>query len=277
MKPPFSFCRMRALLPASVALNLILFALCAYLLRAHGWHALGFFVHSANSSHPVSLEHTVRGSLFDVFATEPARASLVFIGDSLTQYCEWNELLGRPALNRGIAGDTTADILARMNAIAALHPNQVFLMAGTNDALQQVKFETFSTNYANIIHRIQQSNSEAIVYVESIPPMLPNGSGVRLIGKEHAVSINEVIRTMNERIRSFADGRSVIYVDLYADLQKNGELNPDYTVDGCHLNFRSYQVWKERIAPFTPGNSQELPGRAVPLLNSPGGTNEASK
>lgn len=260
MRPPFNFSRVRALLSASIALNLILLVLCIHFLRAYGWHELGFFKHSASSPHPLSLEHLVRSSLFDVFAAEPARASLVFLGDSLTQYCEWNELLGRPALNRGIAGDTTADILSRVNAIAALHPDRVFLMAGTNDALQQVNLETFSKNYANIIHRIQQSNSEAIVYVESIPPMLPNGSGVRWIG-QHAAAINEVIRSMNERIRTFADGRSVVYVDLYTDLQRNGELNPDYTVDGCHLNSRGYQVWKERITPITSRLEQGLPAQ----------------
>jgi hypothetical protein len=43
----------------------------------------------------------------DLYAHLPHRnGAIVFIGDSITEGCPWDELLQRPVLNQGIGGDT---------------------------------------------------------------------------------------------------------------------------------------------------------------------------
>jgi hypothetical protein len=51
------------------------------------------------------------------------RAEVVMLGDSLTNFGEWGELLDRPgAANRGIGMDTTEDVLARLSPRRPITP-----------------------------------------------------------------------------------------------------------------------------------------------------------
>ncbi len=70
--------------------------------------------------------------------------TVVALGDSITDDLQsWAELLRgclervRPGevtvVNAGVSGDTTADALARLHGIAALRPDLVIAMLGTND------------------------------------------------------------------------------------------------------------------------------------------------
>jgi acyl-CoA thioesterase-1 len=75
----------------------------------------------------------------------PAGGSLVALGDSITDdYLSWAEIvreclaIARPrdavaVVNAGVSGDTTADALRRLYAIARLRPDVVVTMLGTND------------------------------------------------------------------------------------------------------------------------------------------------
>jgi len=70
---------------------------------------------------------------------------LICIGDSITWGFPYGpdyswvrisaEAVGQAMINRGINGDTAADLLARFNRDVVAHdPSHVFIMAGTNDA-----------------------------------------------------------------------------------------------------------------------------------------------
>ena len=57
----------------------------------------------------------------------------MFLGDSITEGGLWDAWFQElPALNRGIGGDTTEDILARLDS-AIDQPTAVSLLIGTND------------------------------------------------------------------------------------------------------------------------------------------------
>src|ERR1700730_1769722 len=71
----------------------------------------------------------VRRGLFALSKVETA--SIVMLGDSHTEGAPWRELTGCPNLvNRGIGGDTTAKLLARLDDVLKLKPRAVFLMIG---------------------------------------------------------------------------------------------------------------------------------------------------
>ena len=60
---------------------------------------------------------------------------VVFMGDSITDLWRLEEYFpGKPYVNRGIAGQTTSQMVARMMAdVVALKPAAVVILAGTND------------------------------------------------------------------------------------------------------------------------------------------------
>src|SRR5271165_596600 len=76
--------------------------------------------------------HDVRRGLFALSKIQSA--PIVMLGDSLTEGGPWRELTGCLYLvNRGIGGDTSGGVLARLDEIIALKPRAVFLMIGVND------------------------------------------------------------------------------------------------------------------------------------------------
>jgi len=60
--------------------------------------------------------------------------------------------------------------------------------------------------------------------------------------------VNDKIIELNEQLQRFAKELSFQYIDLFsAFLDKNNELDEQYTTDGLHLNGKGYLVWKEVI------------------------------
>jgi len=192
---------------------------------------------------------SVRQSLFKALVEHSGQSSLVFLGDSITEFCEWDELLGVKAINRGISGDTTSDVLNRLDTVTAIHPSSVFLMVGINDAGHQVKVQTATDNYRDIIRRIHASSPNTIIYAQTVLPVNSSLADAWL-GRGRGVEMNEWVRSMNQNIRDLSDGKTVIFVDLYSAFLSNGELDPEYTFDGVHVNGNGYLLWKRTISPF---------------------------
>ena len=73
---------------------------------------------------------------------------VVFLGNSITQGGgDWSERLDYPNIsNRGIGGDVTDGVLARLEEITFFKPRAVFLLIGIND-LWNVNPETPSEDY----------------------------------------------------------------------------------------------------------------------------------
>jgi hypothetical protein len=61
-----------------------------------------------------------------------SRTRVVMLGDSITQRGEWSELLGEVVANRGLGGDTTRDVLARVASVPA-SAEKIFVMVGVDD------------------------------------------------------------------------------------------------------------------------------------------------
>jgi lysophospholipase L1-like esterase len=212
-------------------------------LKAH-WSGIPF-------SKEVSPVRPARQSLFQLLAPPHGGHSIVFLGDSITEFCEWTDLLGVPVINRGISGDTTGDVLSRLDTVSKIRPDSVFLMVGINDALYGTDVATAAENYRQIIRGIRTSSPNTILYIQSVLPVSPpmvDGWLARGRGSQ----INQWVRAMNQQIRNFAEDKSVVFIDLRDDLSKRGELDPRYSVDGLHLNGAGYEVWKRKLSPFLP-------------------------
>jgi lysophospholipase L1-like esterase len=92
-------------------------------------------VPGAVPQHEMNRNYQVRREMFRLDRSESAR--VLMLGDSLTAQGEWNAMLGEPLVaNRGIDGDTSAGVLARIGDDADFRGDTVVIWIGTNDVLQ---------------------------------------------------------------------------------------------------------------------------------------------
>jgi lysophospholipase L1-like esterase len=130
------------LLGLSVILNLILLGVLVFLNARYGLWAkvqrvalVEERVPGIAASYELNREYQVRREMFRLDKNESAR--VLMLGDSLTAQGEWNAMLGEPLVaNRGIDGDTSAGLLARIGDDADFGGDAVVIWIGTNDVLQ---------------------------------------------------------------------------------------------------------------------------------------------
>ena len=164
---------------------------------------------------------------------------VVFIGDSIIDGAEWNELF--PSLkiaNRGIAGDRTDGVLERMDSIYSTNAIKAFIMIGINDLFDGAEVNTVAENYSRIIKKLVANKMQ--VFVQS----------TILAGKQNT-QLNNKINALNEQLKKIAAvDESVTYIDLNIILANDSFLNNSYSRDGTHLNGTGYGVWKNIIEKY---------------------------
>lgn len=178
------------------------------------------------------------------FKTLPnSESAIVFLGDSLTDYCEWTELFaGRPIQNRGISGDRTDGLLQRLDEALASKPQKIFLMIGINDLVQGREVGQVVSNYRLILEEILGQFSKDQLFIQSVLPI--NG---QVLAEKLGISLsNDKVIELNTNLKELANEFSLHYIDLFpAFLNDNNELDTKYTTDGVHLNGQGYLVWKK--------------------------------
>ena len=171
------------------------------------------------------------------------QGAIVFLGDSQTEQCEWQEFLQMDSvvvLNRGIVGDYTAGVLARLDEVLRHKPSKIFLLVGVNDLIFGKKPEAIAPIYRDVIIKIRRQTPDSELFLQSV---LPVNNTLKKIGVE-----NETIRQLNTEIARIAKEYAVPYLDLYAGLaDADGNLSARFTEDGIHLNAQGYQEWKKII------------------------------
>jgi len=169
----------------------------------------------------------------------------VFLGDSLTAREDWNVLFGvNNIFNAGHPGDTTDDVLARLDPVLAANPQKIFLMVGINDFLRGKNIPYVLANYYKIINRIKLKTPNAKIYIQSV---LPTNNGISQMG----IVDSGKISALNTKLSSLADGQKIFFIDLYPDFCGSDEqMDVRYTNDGVHINAAGYAVWKNTILPY---------------------------
>jgi lysophospholipase L1-like esterase len=172
------------------------------------------------------------------------KKEIVFLGDGLVEFGEWQELLpGRLVINRGISGDNSYGVLARLDEVLSSRPDRIFLQVGAQDLLMGLSEEIILRNYARIVSQIsQQSPKTRIVILSLLPvnePMLPPA---------YRGLTNAGIRSLNQALRRFAEVRRLGFADLYEPLSgPDGQLRPELSLDGFHITASAYLDWIEAL------------------------------
>jgi len=155
--------------------------------------------------------YEVRNSLFNVYAEK--RDGIVMLGDSITEYVEWNELLGiTNVVNRGIAGDTTEGVLQRLDAIYTLAPNICFIMIGINDISRHIHTGTIITNYKAILQGLLTHDIPVVcqttLYVSTNVFDFKN--------------INKTVDELNDWLKSYCRENMIPVIDTNSELACGG-------------------------------------------------------
>lgn len=164
--------------------------------------------------------------------------AIVFVGNSLTDAGRWNDILPEfPVLNRGISGDISYGVFARLDEILRHKPEKLFLMIGVNDLKRNIPTANIIDNYSKIVSRIKRESPHTKIYLNSILPINPD----KLLESFRAVK-NTDVAILNGGLRQISEKESnVTFVNLhevFAD--KQGNLRAEVTPDGIHLEVSAY-------------------------------------
>lgn len=172
---------------------------------------------------------------------------IIFLGNSLTEACEWSELFQDSRMkNRGISGDITDGILYRLKEVTDSKPLKIFVMIGINDIAKNIPTTQILYNYEKIIKSIKNASPKTEVYVQSVLPVNNDFKGLR-----NYTSKTAQIMDLNKDLVALAQINNVKFVDLFSVFKDfSNKLDKKYTVDGVHLNARGYLLWKETLEPF---------------------------
>lgn len=198
----------------------------------------------------------------------PGQARVVFFGDSITD--AWGRAKGttffpgKPYINRGISGQTTAQMVLRFRQdVIDLHPAAVIILAGTNDIAGNTGLATLpmiEDNFRAMTELAQASHIRVI-----LASVLPTSDyswhrGLQPAGK---------IRALNAWLRSYAASCGATYLDYYSALANaQGGMDERLASDGVHPTPTGYAI----MAPL----AQQAIDQALARQSSNGGQSASS-
>lgn len=186
-----------------------------------------------------------RATLFDELPI--GKKDIVMLGNSLTDGCEFNELMGnRHIKNRGIVGDIIQGLIDRIDPIIQGQPKKLFIMSGVNDISHGVSADSIARAMEKLIVTVKQGSPRTKIYLQSL---LPFNNDVRewklLKGRDH------VVVEANRLLEQVARRQDVTWINLYPlFVDDQGRLRADLTNDGLHLMGKGYLIWRDAIKPF---------------------------
>jgi acyl-CoA thioesterase I len=173
---------------------------------------------------------------------KPGERRVIFLGDQITE--EWSAprnggfFPGKPYLNRGIADQTTGQMLGRFRQdVISLKPTVVVILAGTNDlagVLGPSTEGTMADNFASIVELAKLHGIHVVL--ASVTPVcdcFKNQTGSRPRGK---------IIGLNRWIKDYAAQSGSVYLDYYSALAADRNFKQELTSDGLLPNQAGYAV-----------------------------------
>lgn len=159
---------------------------------------------------------------------------VVFLGDSLTDGCDISKYYSNfLALNRGIGGDRTYDVLGRLDySVYALEPQVVVLLIGGNN------LDSMFDDYEDILQGFKSNIPNTKVVLISLTPL----------GEKYQTK-NNLVKENNKKIETYAIKFGYEYVNVFDDLysEEIDAIYPEYTIDGAHLTDAGYQILTGKI------------------------------
>jgi lysophospholipase L1-like esterase len=166
---------------------------------------------------------------------------VVFFGASMTEFWGKNGTKffpGKPYLNRGISGQTTAQMVVRFRQdVIDLHPKAVVILGGTNDV---------AGNTGPMTPEMTENNWQSMADLAKV-------NGIRVIFASITPSTDfwwhkglkpaEKIRTLNAWLKKYCASHGLTYLDYYSALtDEEGGMKKEFSSDGVHATAKGYAV-----------------------------------
>ena len=152
-------------------------------------------------------------------------------------------------INRGISGNRTADLLARIEEdLVAIQPDIVTILLGINDTWHKymigldTPIEVFESNYEEILKIIKEKTNAKIIMIE--PFLLYN------MGKDNMrADLNEKIDCVRKLALKYADAFLPLDADFVA-ATVSGTINTELSPDGVHPGEAGKKLIAEKLVPI---------------------------
>jgi lysophospholipase L1-like esterase len=182
---------------------------------------------------------------------------LYFIGDSIVR--RWGALdypqllenwranfFGWNAADFGWGADRVENILWRLDngELDGVNPKVIVVQAGTNNIGREpggdAKVTEIAAGIKAILDICRAQAPRATIILTSVFP------------RNDSIAVLPEIAHLNEQIARFADGRSIIFLDVNRRLaDADGRLLPGMmNDDGLHPAIKGYQVWADALRPL---------------------------
>ena len=185
--------------------------------------------------------------------TTTVKYDVVLMGDSITQY--WmSPNRGNPTFftdnnwfNRGISGNTTADMIARFKYdLELLAPKVMVFCGGTNDIAQNdgvfVSNEEIVANIKSMIARAEAVGSKVILC-----SLLPAN---KYYWSNAIENPSQEIKKVNQMLKAYAEEKGIPFVDYWTPLHDEADGLPEkYSADGVHPNKACYAIMQDILKP----------------------------
>ncbi|NJO72141.1 MAG: G-D-S-L family lipolytic protein, partial [Oscillatoriales cyanobacterium RM1_1_9] len=183
---------------------------------------------------------------------QPSSHLAILAGDSLSLWFPPELLPPKQIwLNQGISGETSTGLLKRLKLFDNTDPEVIFVMIGVNDLIRGIKANEVLSNYQKIIQELRWVHPETKIVVQSILPH--SGASATWEGRDRLLAIpNSDIQALNQELSKIAQREGVLYLNLYplfAD--RAGNLRPEFSTDGLHLNDSGYLIWSASLQLFS--------------------------
>ena len=120
--------------------------------------------------------------------------------------------------------------------LTARQYGKIYLMLGLNEL--GYKFEAVEEKYGEIVAKIRENQSEAVIY------LCANLHVTAKQSQKDSVFNNANVDRVNGMIKGLTDGKHCIFLDaneIFDD--ENGGLRADYSSDAFHIYAKHYMEW----------------------------------
>jgi len=193
----------------------------------------------------ISDAHHNRVSIFNSLPENTQ--SVMFLGNSITRRGPWQELL--PVVrttNRGVGGDVLKGMYNRLDDVIAANPIAIFIMGGINDLTKpESNVDAVWKDYENLLAKLKKELPETRLYIQSTLPVTAEF--------DKDTVINAKVAELNKYLKAAEVKYEYRFVDVAARLSdEEGNLRPEFTLDGLHLMPAAYFEWCTEIIEQTP-------------------------
>lgn len=165
---------------------------------------------------------------------------VVFYGASIVEYWKTRGAFFpvKPYIDRGISGQTTAQMLVRFRQdVIDLHPKAVVILGGTNDVAGNMGPMTPAMTEGNwqSMAELAKTSGIAVIFASVTPSTdFPWRRGLKPAEK---------IRALNAWLKDYCERHGAIYLDVYTALtDADGGMKEGLHLDGVHPNAKGYAL-----------------------------------